>query len=89
LLWYQTNYDVNNIPAKMIKKGNNSNSNVISTIEYILICLDCKYQNPYGYLWFAICDGREHVLTSKHKIATITEIIWQNEILRIQIKSAV
>ena len=77
----------------MIRKGNNSNSNVVSIIEYILICLDCKYQTPYGYLWFAICDGREHVLTSKHKIVTITEIIWQNdkalEILQIQIKSSV
>jgi hypothetical protein len=76
----------------MIRKDNNSNSNVVSTIEYVLICLDCKYQTPYGYLWFAICDGREHVLTSKHKIVTITEIIWQNdkalEILQIQIKSA-
>jgi hypothetical protein len=26
-----------------------------------------------GYLWFAICDGREHVLTSEHKQVTITD----------------
>jgi hypothetical protein len=91
LLWYNTNYDVNNISAKMIRKDNNNLCNVIGTIEYVLICLDCKYQTPCGYLWFAICDRREHVLTSKHKIVTITEIIWQNDkasgILRIQIKS--
>ena len=43
------------------------------------MCLDCKYQTSYGYLWFAICDGREHVLTSEHKQVTITEIIWQND----------
>ena len=52
----------------------------------LLICLECKHQTPYGYLWFAICYGREHVLTSEHKQVTITEIIWQNdkaEILRI------
>lgn len=67
LLWHQTNYDVNNIPAKMIRKGNNSNSNVVSIIQYVLICLDCKYQTPYGYLWIAICEGREHVLTSNIK----------------------
>jgi hypothetical protein len=92
LLWYKTDYEVNNIPTKMVRKGNNNLCNVINTIEYVLICLDCKYQTPCGYLWLAICDGREHVLTSKHKIVTITEIVWQNdkasEILRIQIKSA-
>jgi hypothetical protein len=42
-------------------------SNIANTVECLLICLDCKNQTPYGYLWFAICDGREHVLTSKHK----------------------
>jgi hypothetical protein len=56
----------------------------------LLICLECKHQTPY--FWFAICEGREHVLTSEHKQVTITEINWQNdkalEILRIEIKSA-
>jgi hypothetical protein len=57
----------------------------------LLICLECKHQTPYGYLWFAICDGREHVLTSGHKLVTISEIVWQNdskavEIIRIEIK---
>lgn len=65
-------------------------SNIIATIEYLLICLDCKHQTPYSYLWFAICDGREHVLTSGHKLVTISEIVWQNEqaleIIRIEIK---
>jgi hypothetical protein len=92
LLWNNTNYDVNNIPTRMVRNCINNLCNVISTIEYVLICLDCKYQTPYSYLWLAICDGREHVLTSKHKIVTITEIVWQNdkasEILRIQIKCA-
>jgi rubredoxin len=42
LLWYQT------------RKGNNSNSNAVSTIEYVLICLDCKYQTP---IWISmVCN---------------------------------
>lgn len=45
------------------------------------------------YLWFAISDGREHVLTTKHKHVTITEIMWQNdkalERLRIEINSTI
>jgi hypothetical protein len=70
--------------------GIESRINTITTIEYLLSCIECKHQTPYGYLWFAICDGREHVLTSEHKQVTITEIIWQNdkalEIIRIEIK---
>jgi len=70
----------------------NNSSEPENTIEYLLICLDCKHQTPYRYLWFAICDGREHVLTREHKQVTITEIVWQNdkalEILKIEIKSA-
>ena len=42
-------------------------------------------------LWFAISDGREHVLTTKH--VTITEIMWQNdkalERLRIEMNSTI
>ena len=72
--------------------GIESRINTITTIEYLLSCIECKHQTPYCYLWFAICDGREHVLTSEHKQVTITEIIWQNdkalEILKIEIKSA-
>ena len=45
------------------------------------------------YLWSAIPDGREHVLTNKHKQVTITEIMWQNdkalERLRIEINSTI
>ena len=81
------------VKEKFVKQYSNNFSDTVNTIEYLLICLDCKYQTPYGYLWFAICDGREHVLTSEHKQVTITEIIWQNdkalEILRIEIKSVV
>jgi hypothetical protein len=77
---------------EVLEACNNNSSHIVNTIEYLFICLDCKHQTPYGYLWFAICDGREHVLTSKHKQVAITEIIWQNdkalEILRIVIKSA-
>ncbi len=77
---------------EILQAYSNNSSDTVNTIEYLLICLDCKYQTPYGYLWFAICDAREHVLTREHKQVTITEI-WQNdkalEILRIEIKSSV
>ena len=59
--------------------GIESRINTITTIEYLLSCMECKSQTPYGYLWFAIYDGREHVLTSEHKQVTITEINWQND----------
>ena len=78
-----TYYDyAHNITPEPITKDTKKiagSSNIITTIEYLLICLDCKYQTPYGYLWFAVCDGREHVLTRDHKQVTITEIIWQND----------
>jgi hypothetical protein len=54
-----------------------NSSDTVNSIEYLLIYPDRKCQTPYGYLWFAVCDGREHVLTSEHKQVTITEIIWQ------------
>jgi hypothetical protein len=77
---------------EILQACSNNSSDKVNTIEYLLICLDCKCQTPYGYLWFAICDGREHVLTSEHKQVTITELNWQNdkalEIVRIEIKSA-
>jgi hypothetical protein len=84
--------DSKGLNYEILQAYSNNSSDTVNTIEYLLICLDCKYQTPYSYLWLAICDGREHVLTSKHKIVTITEIVWQNdkasEILRIQIKCA-
>lgn len=65
-------------------------SNIITTIEYLLICMECQHQTGYAYLWFAIQDGREHVLTSRHKLVTISEIVWEKdkalEIIRIDIK---
>jgi hypothetical protein len=46
----------------------------------------------YGYLWFAVHDGREHALSSGHKSVTISEIVWQKDkalqIIRIDIKLA-
>jgi hypothetical protein len=82
--------------AKVIAKKNdklNSYSTVISTIEYLLTCMECDEHHHigyYGYLWFAVQDGREHVLTSRHKLVTISEIVWDNdiavEIIRIDIK---
>jgi len=78
---------------EILQACSNNSSNTVNTIEYLLICLDCKYQTPYGYLWFAVCDARDHVLTSEHHQVTITEIVWQNdkalEILKIEIKSSV
>jgi hypothetical protein len=77
---------------EILQACSNNSSDTVNTIEYLLICLDCKYQTPYGYLWFAVCDARDHVLTSEHHQVTITEIVWQNdkalEILKIEIKSA-
>jgi hypothetical protein len=58
------------------KTTRNNISATITTIEYLLSCRGCKTQTPYGYLWFTIQDGRNHVLTSGHKLVTISEIIW-------------
>ena len=63
---------------------------IITILEYLLSCRGCKTQTPYGYLWFAIQDGREHVLTSGHKFATISQIVWEENkalaIIKIDIK---
>ena len=82
--------------AKIIAKKNdklNGYSTIISTIEYLLTCMECNGDHHigyYGYLCFAMQDGREHVLTSRHKLVTISEIVWDNdealEIIRIDIK---
>jgi hypothetical protein len=86
--WYET-YNAGDTIIKDINKIRNS-SNTVTTLEYLLICVECKHQTGYGYLWFAIQDGREHVLFSGHKLVTISEIVWQDdealEILRIDIK---
>jgi hypothetical protein len=67
-----------------------TSSNVITTIEYLLTCIQCQNQTGYGYLEFAVQDGREHVLTSRHKLVTISEIVWDNnralEIIRMDIE---
>jgi hypothetical protein len=88
--------DIGNDPISCLTQkdtnGIESRINRITTIEYLLSCIECEHQTPYAYLWFAVQDGREHVLTSEHKQVTITEINWQNEkaleILRIDIKSS-
>jgi hypothetical protein len=82
--------------SKVIAKKNdklNSYSTVISTIEYLVACMECDERHHigyYGYLSFAVQDGREHVLTTRHKLVTISEIVWDNdkalEIIRIDIK---
>ena len=82
--------------TKVIAKKNdklNSYSTVISTIEYLLACMECDERHHigyYGYLSFAVQDGREHVLTTRHKLVTISEIVWDDdkalEIIRIDIK---
>jgi hypothetical protein len=63
---------------------------IITILEYLLSCRGCCAQTPYGYLWFAIQDGREHVLTSGHKFATISQIVWEENkalaIIKIDIK---
>jgi hypothetical protein len=33
-------------------------SNIITTIEYLLTCIECQIQTGYGYLWFAVQDAR-------------------------------
>jgi hypothetical protein len=62
---------------EILQACSDNSSDTVNSIEYLLIYPDRKCQTPYGYLWFAVCDGREHVLTSEHKQVTITEIIWQ------------
>ena len=72
--------DIKNDPVFSLGKDTSSIENsiaTITTIEYLLSCIECKHQTPYGYLWFAIQDGREHVLTRGHKSVTISEIIWE------------
>jgi hypothetical protein len=90
--WYEaTTYGHGNNGGDTRGKTTTYNSSTtITTIEYLLSCIKCKYQTGYSYLWFSIQDGREHVLTSGHKLVTISEIIWEEdkalEIIQIDIK---
>jgi hypothetical protein len=66
---------------------------MFTTIVYLVTCLDCDEHNPigyYSYLSFATNNGREHALSSSHKLVTISEIICDNdkalESIRIDIK---
>jgi hypothetical protein len=64
---YETTYNSYKIRDTVIKefnKGKRISSEMFTTIEYLLICIECQHQTGYGYLWFAIQDGREHVLSS-------------------------
>jgi hypothetical protein len=49
-----------------------------------------QYYQNLPYLWFAIQDGRDHILSSGNKLVTISEIIWEEdkalEIIQIDIK---
>jgi hypothetical protein len=91
--WYETTYNsysVRDIIIKDTSKGERTpNTFTFTTVEYLLGCIECKHQTGYGYLWFAIQDGREHVIDSGHKSVTISEIMWQEdkllEIIRIDI----
>lgn len=92
--WFKRTYgDANKMTdytgVKNINKISTS-SNTSTTIEYLLTCIECQNQTGYGYLWFAVQDGRDHVFTSRHKLVTISEIVWNNdralEIIRIDIK---
>jgi hypothetical protein len=75
---------------EVLESCSNNSSDIVNTIEYLLSCIDCKQQTGYGYLSFAIQDAREHVLTSGHKLVTISEIIWEDdkalEVIQIDIK---
>ena len=89
--WYKPTYGhVNKVRDNLGKTTENNMSATITTIEYILSCIECKHQTEYGYLWFAIQDAREHVLTSRHKLVAIPEIIWEedkaSEIIHMDIK---
>jgi hypothetical protein len=92
---YETTYNSSILRERVCKdktnKGDRNSPNTFTTIEYLLICTECQYQTGYGYLWFAIQEGREHVLSSGHKLVTISEIVWHEdkllEIIRIDIKS--
>jgi hypothetical protein len=90
--WFETTYDSYTLRDTINKDTNKekSSSNTFIAIEYLLMCIECQHQTGYGYLWFAIQDGREHVISSGHKSVTISEIVWQEdkalEIIRIDIK---
>jgi len=77
---YSTTYGAYPVGGTVNKDSNRGKriSNTFTTIEYLLICIECQYQTGYDYLWFAIQDGREHVLSSGHKSVTISEIVWQD-----------
>jgi hypothetical protein len=70
--YYDYAHNITPLPLTKGTKKIGSSSSKTPTIEYLLICLECKHQTPYGYLWFAICDGREHVLSSGHKLVKIS-----------------
>jgi hypothetical protein len=71
--WYDTtDNDANKTVPKVRNDGWNF-SNTFTTIEYLVTCIECDEHNPigyYGYLWFATQDGREHVLSRRHKLVT-------------------
>ena len=49
-----------------------------TTIEYILKYLESDDHHPtgyYGYLWFALQEARDHVLSNRHRLVTISEIV--------------
>jgi hypothetical protein len=75
--WYATTYNSYNVKDIIIKDINKvrKSSNTVTTLEYLLVCIECQHQTGYGYLWFAIQDGREHVLSSGHKLVTISEVV--------------
>ena len=56
--------DSKRLSYEILQACSNNSSDTVNTIEYLLIsslCLDCKCQTPYGYLWFAVCDpGSNH-----------------------------
>ena len=55
--------DSKGLNYEILQACSNNSSNTVNTIEYLLICLDCKYQTPYAYLWFAICDGNRNKIS--------------------------
>jgi hypothetical protein len=56
--WYERTYgdNANTIAydTKMKDINEINSSNIITTIEYLLICPECQHQTGYSYLWFAI-----------------------------------
>ena len=42
--------DSKGLNYKILQARSNNPSESVNTIEYLLICLDCKYQTSYAYL---------------------------------------